>query len=244
MSTPSSPAAPSATVPASPVVTAWPYSAQLAVAFLLGSATTMLGLYAYTSSRGAARPSHLEYRADSAYRIDLNRADRAELLQLPGVGEALANRVLAYRRERGGFRNVDELRGVSGIGPATLERLRPLVQVVQIDDGELDDPPAEVPPPTITSRSNTSMPRATGKKEEALKQPIDVNHASAEDLQHLPGIGPKMSQRIIDERHKKPFQKIDDLRRVSGIGPKTLEKLRPYVVVKGGAVRVATTDEE
>ena len=39
------------------------------------------------------------------------------------------------------------------------------------------------------------------------------------------------SQRILDERTKKPFQTGDELRRVSGIGPKTLEKLRPYITV-------------
>jgi competence protein ComEA len=64
-----------------------------------------------------------------------------------------------------------------------------------------------------------------------VKEPIDVNRASAAELQRLPGIGPKTSQGIIDERNKKPFKSVDDLRRVRGIGPKTLEKLKPYVTV-------------
>ncbi len=57
--------------------------------------------------------------------------------------------------------------------------------------------------------------------------------SSAAQLQKLPGIGLKRSQRIIGERGKKPFQTVDELRRVSGIGPKTLEKLRPFVIVGG-----------
>ena len=54
-----------------------------------------------------------------------------------------------------------------------------------------------------------------------------------ESFEKLPGIGPKMAQRIIDERSKKPFASVEELRRVSGIGPKTLEKLRPLAGAPG-----------
>ncbi|QGQ19001.1 ComEA family DNA-binding protein [Cellulomonas sp. JZ18] len=61
-------------------------------------------------------------------RVDLNTADAAALDALPGVGPVLAQRILE-RRARGPFTSVDELDDVSGIGPAVLERLRPLVRV-------------------------------------------------------------------------------------------------------------------
>jgi competence ComEA-like helix-hairpin-helix protein len=61
--------------------------------------------------------------------LDLNAATAPELERLPGVGPAWAGRILEERTRRGGFRAVDDLRDVSGIGPATLERLRPLVRV-------------------------------------------------------------------------------------------------------------------
>jgi competence protein ComEA len=141
---------------------------------------------------------------------DLNRADRAQLLQLPGVGPNLANRISAVRDERGGFEKVDDLRSVPGVGPARMERLRPLVRA----DAEAKAPDQKPAP--------------------AVVEHIDVNTAPLADLEKLeklPGIGPKLAQRIIDERTKKPFASIDDLRRVSGIGPKTLEKLRPLVRV-------------
>ena len=60
----------------------------------------------------------------SAAPLDLNRATARELEGLPGIGPALAERIVALRRERGRFRNVDDLLQVRGIGPATLERLR------------------------------------------------------------------------------------------------------------------------
>jgi competence protein ComEA len=63
------------------------------------------------------------------YRIDLNRATWVELMQLPGVGETLAQRILEHRDEHGPFQSVDDLDTVKGIGPKTLEKLRPLLFV-------------------------------------------------------------------------------------------------------------------
>jgi competence protein ComEA len=64
--------------------------------------------------------------------LDLNHARLEELMALPGIGEKLAQRVVAYRQSRGGFRNVDELRRVRGIGEKRMERLRPLVMTAVI----------------------------------------------------------------------------------------------------------------
>ena len=58
--------------------------------------------------------------------VDLNRAPPATLETLPGIGPALARRIVAARSERP-FSSVDDLERVPGIGPATVARLRPLV---------------------------------------------------------------------------------------------------------------------
>src|SRR5262245_32729888 len=121
-------APPPASPPGAPppnLVLAWPRSAQLATAFLLGVALTLIACHALGYLRLGTRPSQL----DQGYRIDLNRADRAELLQLPRVGERLADRIEGKRRERGGFERVQDLGEVKGVGPATLRRLGPWVAV-------------------------------------------------------------------------------------------------------------------
>lgn len=59
--------------------------------------------------------------------IDINSASAQELQALPGVGPALSEAIVSFRESHGRFATVDELAGVPRIGPATLERLRPLV---------------------------------------------------------------------------------------------------------------------
>lgn len=65
--------------------------------------------------------------------LDLNRANAGDLEALPGIGAVLAQRVIAFRQSVGGFRSIDELRAVKGIGGKKFDRLKPLVTVSAMD---------------------------------------------------------------------------------------------------------------
>lgn len=61
--------------------------------------------------------------------MSLNTADAATLEGLPGIGPALAARIVEYRRLNGPFRRVDDVVDVKGIGPKTLEKMRPYLHL-------------------------------------------------------------------------------------------------------------------
>jgi comEA protein len=64
-------------------------------------------------------------------------------------------------------------------------------------------------------------------EDESYAQRIDVNTAGSAELQLLPGIGPALAERIMQDREANgPFSSVDDLMRVKGIGPRTVARLR------------------
>lgn len=148
-------------------------------------------------------------------RIDLNSASAIELETLPRIGPALAGRIVAHRSANGPFATVDHLVGVKGIGPRTLERLRPYVAVTT---HQTQQQPAPEPQPV------------------AERIGVDLNSADTQQLESLPGIGPALAARIIESRRASgPFGSIDELVRVRGIGAKTLEALRPHLAPLGAS---------
>lgn len=69
------------------------------------------------------------------FQVDVNRAEWPELIQLPGVGQVLAERWIAERERGGEFRSHDDLGRVRGLGPRTLERIRPYLLPLPNDAG-------------------------------------------------------------------------------------------------------------
>jgi competence protein ComEA len=106
-------------------------------------------------------------------------------------------------------------------GPSAVADLSAVNLAVPLHDGQRVHIPAQgEPPPTAVS---------LGQRTGAL---VNVNTASLAELETLPGIGPALGQRIIEDREANgPYESVDQLTRVRGIGPTVLEKLRPLVCV-------------
>ena len=137
----------------------------------------------------------------SGERIDVDRAGVRELERLPGVGPGLARKIVADRESHGAFGGIEGLDRVAGIGPATLERLAP----------------------HLTFSGVRTENIAMGG--EGL---VDLNHASAKELEALPGIGPTKARAIVAFRDSAgPFRHVDDVIRVPGITKALLARLAP-----------------
>ncbi len=139
--------------------------------------------------------------------IGTNRASVDQLQRLPGVGPALAERIVEWREESGRFRSLADLDRVSGIGPAMLENIAPHVAL-----------PAGAPGGPSEGGRGDAAPR------------LDLNSATAAELEALPGVGPVLAKRIIEWREKHgPFNGVAELDSVSGVGPALLAELTPLL---------------
>jgi competence protein ComEA len=105
---------------------------QAAVAALVMAA--LLSVAVYWVVRGGASGRLIEIdRANPRvvqFQLDVNQADWPEFSVLPGIGETLARRIVESRRAAGPFAQIDQLQRVRGIGPKTLEQIRPYLRPI------------------------------------------------------------------------------------------------------------------
>lgn len=133
-------------------------------------------------------------------------------VQAPGVYELPSGARVADALERaGGFTSDANVNAVNQAAP--------------LHDGDQVYVPTMEEEPSVPTAGISNAPSPTAV-ENGL---INVNTATAEELERLPGIGETRAQDIIANR---PYESVDDLERVPGIGPATLEELRPHVVVE------------
>ena len=89
--------------------------------FVLMAATPLAADQTAAQSQQAAQPA--------GSLVNLNTATQAELEKLPGVGPAMAKTIIEYRQKNGGFKKVEELMNVKGIGEKSFLKLKTLVTV-------------------------------------------------------------------------------------------------------------------
>lgn len=180
----------------------------------------------------AARSARLARPLRRGEKIDVDRAPAEELARLPRVGPALAARIVADREANGPFGSLNALDRVSGIGPGTLQMLRPHVAFSGRAQarGAVTAGSAQPPRFVLDPVDPLAPPASQGRQVAGSR--VSLNTASETELAELPGIGEARARAIVaDRRAKGPYRTLEDLSRVPGIGPATLAGLRDRVRV-------------
>ncbi len=184
------------------------------------------------SATGSAspRPAIREPRAEGSDKIDLNAASAKELEALPGVGPVLAEAIIKHRQRRGPFQSIAQIQEVPGIGPKRFEQIAPWVAAIGAETNE--PPPRLNLPDAPTGFPSSTAPAPFDKFADSRMRIVNLNEASAEQLESLPGIGEVLARRIVEYRNLRGgFRSPEELKNVSGIGDKKYAQIRPLIEV-------------
>ena len=168
--------------------------------------------------------------------VDLNTANQKALESLPGIGPATAREIIKARP----FKDADDLGRVKGMNKGKIEKLKGMVTVSQPKAARPSTPsvpaaPAQAAPaaqkPAKVESAAPKSPSGVEKKPAMLApgERVNVNTASKEKLEALPGIGPAKAQAIIDGR---PYNTPEDIMKVKGIKQGIFNKIKDQITVK------------
>ena len=164
--------------------------------------------------------------------LELNAASAAELEQLPHIGAVLAEHITAYRDQIGGFSNREQLLEVEGIGEATLYEIYDLLYLENetVPEPEPEPEPAESPAPAAAPQPAETAPPAAAAP--AVTFPLDLNQATAAELEQIPGMQPELAEKIVAFRQQiQAFSSVYELLYVDGMTEAYFVQLRDYVQI-------------
>jgi DNA uptake protein ComE-like DNA-binding protein len=158
-------------------------------------------------------------------KVNLNTASQQELEALPGVGEATAKKIIAARP----YVSVEELSTKAGVPASTVQKLKGKVTA----GSAASEPASEKAAATSsskksTAKTETSEPRASAAvASSTTHKHVDVNTATLQELEAVPGIGEATAKKIVAGR---PYASLSDLSR-AGVSKSTLQKAHAYLSV-------------
>lgn len=156
------------------------------------------------SEISTTEPLSTEEQTTEKLWVNINTADIVELVELDGIGEAIAAEIVEYRRINGDFRNIEELMNVQGIGEAKFSEIKNYIYVENPIYTEITEPEWEsesISEEMIEIQTTETVTSAV-ESEISLEElaPININTATVEELMLLPYVTEEIAVSIIELR--------------------------------------------
>lgn len=179
------------------------------------------------SSKSAAATESTRTVYDVSTPMNLNTATAEELQVLPGIGEVLAQRIVAYREQIGGFRNLEQLLEVNGIGTVKYAEIVPMLYLPEeTPDEEESLQPEEVPEESSAADMPEEAATDAAEPTEPVSFPIDL------ELMRIPEMTETLADAILTLRQEiRYFSSPYELLYAEGMTDQRFEKLRDFVTV-------------
>lgn len=213
-------------------------------AFIVGAAMFQAPLQARDSTSSKTKQSA------KAAKVDINSADKSTLETLPGIGPTLAQNIIDGRP----YKSAADLQKVSGMSKSKVSALKKHItfgtamaktkssttaskkkkSTESEETATTSEPNKESTGTAEKSSKASEAPTPTGSESGKLGagETININTASAEDLERLPGVGPARSQAIVEYRTQNgPFKSPEDIMNVKGIKSGEFAKIKDHIKV-------------
>ncbi|HOE63539.1 MAG TPA: ComEA family DNA-binding protein [Candidatus Sumerlaeota bacterium] len=160
--------------------------------------------------------------------ININTASNKDLCLLKGIGPAKASAIIEFREQHGPFRTIDDLDNVSGIGPATIERIRKQITVGDIKPSATPSANAATQTQSLAVFPTPAVERAPAPS----PKKININTAGLKELMTLPGVGEKRAQSIIEYRQRNGgFKSIEEIMNIKGVSIRNFESIKDKITI-------------
>ncbi|MDX9761930.1 MAG: helix-hairpin-helix domain-containing protein [Desulfomonilia bacterium] len=192
----------------------------------------------------------------TAEKLNINTAKAEDLQKVPGMDQPLAQSIIQYREANGPFESVDDLTKVQGMNDQKLQSVQNYLTAEKININTASAEEMQIVPGMDQSLAQNiveyrqangpfgsvdELSQVQGIDDQKLQSiqehltadKIDLNTASAEELQIIPGVDQSLAQNIVEYRQANgPFGSVDDLSQVSGITEENMNTIRDHVTVE------------
>lgn len=171
--------------------------------------------------------------------LDINKATKDELMEIDGVGEVTASKILSYRKKLGHYSNLIQLKEVDGIGDVTYKKLRKYLYVTKDKFKEMTEPNVNDKNQSVSKKTKskaikyktTKAAKTSQTATEKKMKMVNINTADKEELMDSLLLNEEQAAKIIDLRESIGGQFTKTLEIVYEIGKSEYNRIKDYIIL-------------